>query len=203
MGFSTLSYCELVGRVLHAGKVESDAAFEELINRLHHLILKLIRKFSISGHDEDDLFQECMMVIRFKVIPKWKDERSSFVTFSYRCIRQHLLKLVEQSKRWRNVSIDESLSLDYEYEDECLSDLLPSSKESILDQIERSEYFQMIFGKTYHSLSPKQKKVFLLFSQNRTYADIATMIDSTPKSVSCMIQMIRKKGKEIIENMEA
>ena len=192
MDYTKLQYDKLIELV----RISNDnEAFKEIIKRLHNQIWYCVNRTVIKGYDEDDLYQEALIAITRAI--QYDTGKSPFEAFAFLVIRRHFGRLMESAQTLKRSFLNNSLSLEYDYgeEYEYLKESLTSSKRSLLDNFEKKEYYNLLFGRLYNMLSDCEREVFLLRSQNRSYIEIAKRMNKTRKHIDGAMCRIRQKAK--------
>lgn len=203
-------------------KNETDAAFEEIANRLKPRIQKLVNRFNISGLDSHDIMQEALFALRFKAIKDYNAERGNgigwapFDRFAILCIRRHLSTEYKASYQNKKRVLNSSMSLNQESsrssgdEELSLINIIDSGDAPIVDQLEDREYYMDLMTKLLKSLSPFEKEVFLLYAQRYSYEEIADLINEKRvkvkiniKGVDNALSRIKHKAKIILIQYES
>lgn len=156
-----------------------------VIERYTPVIEGIIAKFSDCGIDRDDLFQEATLSL-FSAVKTFDSDKASFATFARLCIERALNDIVRATKAQRRVPEKMLTPL----EDVVLTD--EASPETIL--IEKENY-RRLAANIKLDLSPREYNVLCLFLSDKSYADIATELNITVKSVDNTLRRIRKKLK--------
>lgn len=202
-------------------KEETDAAFEEIANRLKPRIQKLVNRFKISGFDPYDIMQEALFALRFKAIKDYNAERGNgigwapFDRFSILCIRRHLSTEYKASYQNKKRALNSSVSLNQEVsksgdEDLSLISILDSGEDSIINQLGDKEYYMDLMTRLLKGLSPFEKEVFILYAQRYSYDEIAERINENRvkvkiniKGVDNALSRIKHKAKIILIQYES
>ncbi len=217
---------DLVNIVRSRGKVlkrKTDEAYNELESRVKPSILHIINQFYIHGLDRNDLYQEALYALRYKAIPDYDKDRGRFgpypfYKFAALCIRRHLSTLLKSSFQNKRKALNTSLSLEQDREpsaDEVLSlsNIIPLTEGTVLDEIEDKEYYKQLIYNLFAGLSKFEKKVFLLYVQRYSYDQIMYTINKSYKrkslrkkinikSIDNALSRIKDKGKEVFERYE-
>lgn len=182
-----LKYIELVKIIRsNKSKIEKDLAFEEVIKMMEPKLQQFIRKFTIPGHDRDDIYQEAVFALKYKAIKDYDSSRSEikdispFDKFAMICIRRHLSTQLKASYQYKNRALNYSMSLNQDRNtgsenDLFLADILvePNSEQNMIQQLNEKEYQKTLINKLFSKLSVSEKKVFVLYSQKLSYSEMA------------------------------
>lgn len=216
---------ELINTIRSSNEKEkTDAAFEEIVDRLKPRIQKLVNRFKISGFDSYDIMQEALFALRFKAIKDYNSERGNgigwapFDRFSILCIRRHLSTEYKSSYQNKKRALNSSMSLNQEVsksgdEELSLISILDSGEDSIINQLGDKEYYIDLMTGLLKDLSPFEKEVFVLYAQRYSYDEIAERINESRvkvkiniKGVDNALSRIKHKAKVILiqyENLNA
>ena len=214
---------DLVEVVRHRGRGysmnDSDVAYGEIESRMRTRLSQISFKFYIPGCNYEDIYQESLFALRYKAIKDYDKSRSKkgklqpFEKFALLCIRRHLSTKLKSSYQNKKKALNSSISLDQDRNmsegDDILflSDILTSSNETVLDQMEHKEYYRMLFSSLLEKLSSFEKEVFGLYSQKYSYEEIAKIIKKNKgrrskvniKSVDNALSRIKAKGKDVFQ----
>lgn len=156
-----------------------------IIDRYTPVIGGIISKFSDCGIDRDDLFQEATLAL-FSAIKTFDSDKASFATFAPICIGRAINDVVRATNAKRRVPERMLTPLD----EIVLTD--EASPETIL--IEKENYHRLA-ANIKLDLSPLEYNVLCAFLADKSYADIASELNITTKSVDNTLRRIRKKLK--------
>ncbi len=218
----SLKYEDLVEVV--RGKTRSrrqNDAYNEIEKRIKIKLLYIVRQFYIPGLNFDDMLQEALYALRFKAIPDYDGSRGSgpepypFDKFAVLCVRRHLMTMLKSSFQYKQRTLNTSLSLDQDrgsHDDENLhlSDILPKTDSTIIEEIGEKEYYKTLFENLYIKLSKLEKSVFVLYTYKFSYDEITDKINIiykkrgerkrvNIKSVDNALSRIKMKAKEVYD----
>lgn len=210
-----MDYVELVDTVRRSrSKEKQNAAFDEIERRMQPKIKKISYRFRIPGSGVSDVYQEALYALRYKAIKDYDKDRGNdsgpypFDKFAVLCIRRHLSTKLKSSYQNKKKILNSSISLDQDRNDSSddtlfLSDIIPRSDGTILEDIEDSEYYKKLFTQLYHKLSNFEKQVFILYVKRYSYEQISFKINSVSKkktdvkSVDNALSRIKHKAHDI------
>lgn len=194
---------------------------EHSFNRIHlfmqgYLINVALKQFPyIKGYQTSDVYQEALIALRFKAIPNFKEGKGmSFLNFAKMCIRRHLITLLNASHmRQKDQSINRAISLDSassngdgEESRNTLANIIPDGKDSVSEQTEQSESYEVTKNTLLSGLSEFEQVVLYEYLTGSSYREIAKSIAVatgkkriTTKSVDNALLRIRKKAAQLIE----
>ena len=220
-----LKYEELVELVRgKSRKNKKDIAYNVIEKRIKSKITYIARQFYIPGHNFDDILQEALYALRFKAIPDYNKDRGSgegpypFDKFAVLCIRRHLSTILKCSFQNKKKALNMSLSLDQDrghHDDEnlFLIDIIPQSKNTIIDVMGDKEYYKNLFIRLLEKLSKLEKQVFVLYTYRYSYDEITDRINSkyqlkglkrkvNVKSIDNALSRIKTKGREVFDKYD-
>lgn len=181
---------------------QSDAT-EYLLKKYSPLVKKSIRTLYLIGADTEDLLQEGMIGL-FKAIQSYQDNsQASFYTFAKLCIDRQIYSAIKASNRKKHIPLNSYISFYSKInEDEIeLIDNLEAGSDSNPEQIILDRENTMDIEEILDShLSKLEKEVLSLYLNGKSYTDIATELEKTPKSIDNAIQRIRDKVKRSYNN---
>ena len=206
-----LKYIELVKIIRGSkSKIEKDLAFEEIVKMMEPNLQKFIRKFTIPGYDKNDIYQEALFALKYKAIKDYDSSRSEikdispFDKFAMICIRRHLSTQLKASYQYKNRALNSSMSLNQDRNtgsdnDLYLSDILvdSDSEQNMIQTMHQKEYQKILFNKLFSKLSASEKKVFILYSQKLSYAEMSEKLFTLVKEEEKESMLIKYAEKEI------
>lgn len=192
-------------------------SFDKIHLYMHgHLLNVVLRKFPfIKGMQATDIYQETLIALRFKAIPKFDKTRGmSFLNFAKMCIRKHLITILHTSRnRKKDLPMNYAVSIDSPLitngnEDEnndrnTLSNILEDGSPQADEVMGRDEAFKMTFKTLFHSLSTFEKIVLEEYLNSESYKIIAKNVSIRTasrydaKSIDNALLRIRKKALEL------
>lgn len=215
----SLIFIELV-EIIRKSKNEEkiEEAFRKIICMLEINIRNISYKFKIPGFDNNDIYQEALMALRYKAIKDYNKERSEkrtispFDKFAMLCIRRHLSTKLKSSHQNKNRVLNTSVSLDQDRGGSdgsndvvFLSDILPKTDGDILSEINNHSHTQYLFAKLWERLSQLEKNVLVLYNQGLSYNKISSLINKSGlvsenydiKSVDNALSRLKGKARDV------
>lgn len=203
-----------INTVIERAKSGNRSAYHYIIRRYMRIIHGRIKKKSyfLQGGDYDDLFQEGMFGL-YKAIQDFKPENGEFDVFSKICIDRQLISAIKTSTRKKHSPLNEMISLDRtlpENDNLNMMDLL-GARDDVQYKIDfdsLSPDNQMVLRETSdiqrkmleESLSSKEKAVFELYLENKTYKEIMDDLGvENPKMIDNAIQRVKRKIERVTE----
>jgi RNA polymerase sporulation-specific sigma factor len=198
-----------------------NSAYNILEERVRPKIVFIIRQFFIPGLSYEDVFQEALYALRFKAVIDYDRTRGvrngpyPFEKFAMLCIRRHLSTILKCAFQNKKKALNTSISLDQDRgsssdENLFLSDILPKTKGTIVDDLGKRENYLVLFNELISCLSILEKRVFKLYSCSYSYEEISEIINkfykknkmrryTDVKSIDNALARVKQKGKEIAE----
>jgi len=180
-------------------------ALDFLIDKYKALASKISRSYFLIGAESEDLLQEAMIGL-YSACRNYKNNQgSSFKTFATLCINRAVQTAVKTANRLKNRLLSESYSLSSQgtilkeenSEDEVYL-YLPSTELEPEDALLASERSNEITKIIDENLSKKEKGVLLLYLNGLSYAQIASRLNESTKSVDNAISRTKKKLEELL-----
>ena len=187
-------------------KNDDKVALDCLMKRYNDIVNMKANKFFIIGAEKEDIVQEGLIGL-YKAVKSFDTQKqNSFKTFANMCIERQLITAVKNSNRQKHIPLNSSVSLNAAaYDDNEDMDKIDSLDIKALDDpsdiIADREYFKNMENKIKENLSDFELQVLHEYEKGKTYASIATKLNTKVKSVDTAIQRIRKKANKIKENI--
>lgn len=158
-----------------------------------------------KGYELNDLIQEGMIGLS-QALKDYKEQKNvTFSTFANLCINRQMLTFIRNINRQKHKILNDSISIDSSYDktgnplmNSIFSDKVSNPEEDFVN-IETSEE---LLSKIYKELTKKQIEVFDLRMQGFNQMEIASLLNTTRKSVESSLSRIRIKIRNIIDNEE-
>ncbi len=187
-------------------KNDDKVALDCLMKRYNDIVNMKANKFFIIGAEKEDIVQEGLIGL-YKAVKSFDTQKqNSFKTFANMCIERQLITAVKNSNRQKHIPLNSSVSLNAaaydDNEDMDKIDILDiKALDDPSDIIADREYFKNMENKIKENLSDFELQVLHEYEKGKTYASIATKLNTKVKSVDTAIQRIRKKANKIKENI--
>jgi RNA polymerase sporulation-specific sigma factor len=154
------------------------------------------------GLEYQDLFQEGLLGLSEAIGSYKDDKKAQFKTFANLCIERQIFSLLKKANRKKHTLLNDSISLDESINDNenTLLDIFSEKGTDPSDMIEFNENKLELFSKIYDVLTPLEKEVFDLKTNNFDYKEISQLLNKSYKSIDSAIQRIRLKVRKIIDN---
>ena len=180
-------------------------AREEYIRGNLRLVLSVIRRFSASNENVDDLFQiGCIGLI--KSINTFNPEKNiKLATYASRCIENEILMYLRRNNKTKmEVSIDEPLNVDWDGNELLLSDILGTDEDVIYRGIE-NEVERKLLMNAVSKLSNREKTIVRLRfglgtpdGQEMTQKEVASFLGISQSYISRLEKKIMRQLKKEI-----
>ncbi|NTU71060.1 MAG: RNA polymerase sporulation sigma factor SigH [Coriobacteriia bacterium] len=197
-----------VGLVVAARSGDQDASCE-LVRRYRGLIRSKARSYFLVGADRDDVIQEGMVGL-FKAIRDYDPTRqASFHSFAELCVTRQIITAVKSATRRKHsplngyISLSRSTSMEEDGE-RLLSDILAAKE--ICDPAEiviAAWETNFIRTGVTDALSPFEAEVLKLYSNGRSYQQIADSLGRHTKAVDNALQRVKRKMETQIRRCNA
>ena len=171
----------------------------ELVRRYRGLIRSKARSYFLVGADRDDVIQEGMIGL-FKAIRDYDPTRqASFHSFAELCVTRQIITAVKSATRHKHsplngyVSLSRSTSMEEDGE-RLLSDIL--AVKGVCDPAEivisawETSFIRIGMA---DALSPLELQVLRLYSNGRSYQEIADSLGRHTKAVDNALQRVKRK----------
>lgn len=150
---------------------------EELIGRYTPLIRARAAEFANDMVSKDDLESEAYLAA-FRAVRSFDPQKnSSFSSYISVCVTNRMISVLRSADRHIPAAVDG----DYDVTDDNTPETIVMERE--LD----AEIAELLTEKEY--------KIFRLYLEGSSYADIADKLDISPKSVDNAVQRVRRKLK--------
>lgn len=170
------------------------SAWEELYTRYKPRVLKIARRFFLSGGETEDLVQEGMCGL-YSAVNGFKEEAASFSAYASACIRNRIVDAVKKSGGAKYSALNNFLPI-VEVGEEWIS------SESPEDEIIRREDKRELLLKMSKILSSLEFKAVVMYTDGMTMSEISAALDKSPKSVDNAIGRAKHKLLKLISAEE-
>ena len=173
--------------------------YEPLINSIASKMIKVIPN---AGLEVSDLMQEGRLGLTYAVKSFSYDKEASFFTYAKMCIQRKIISSVIATKRLKHKFLNESISVDFKYDDEehnmldyLFEDNSSNPEICLLDY----ETEKDLIEKTKNKLTDFELQVFELKLNGFSYREIANILEKETKTIDNALQRIKNKFKVIIQ----
>lgn len=169
------------------------AAEEELLVRHSNLVRFYARKFFLVGGETEDLIQEGMIGLYQAVGSYQQSGGRSFKNFAGLCILRRLIDAVKMASGKKNAPLKDYVSI---AEEGLFSDADPEERVILND--DRRELNKMMI----RLLTDTEFKVFTMYMDGRSCAEICEITGKNYKSVDNAIQRSKQKLRKALKQDE-
>lgn len=181
----------------------SEEAKEELVNKYTGIIYTISKKYlSIAtsfGIEEKDLVQEGLIGLTKAIETYNIDKEVLFYTYATHCIESSIKTALKIASRKKNISLNNSVSLDEMYESETsnINEILRDETSDPSLQILSKEELKELIDKVIELLAPFETEVFNLRMKGYSNEEVASILGKDKRSIENTISRIRSKCKGI------
>ena len=187
--YSVLSDNELQQKFLCG---DEDAG-SELAIRYRRTVKICIRPYFLAGGDSEDLYQEGMIGLLSAIRSYNPDEGSSFKTFAEVCVKRRIISAAKAAARQKHAPLNDGVSFEELLSDEAYSAFPDPFTRSPEDQLLAQETHEVFLSTYSQYLSGFESRILTHYLDGLSYHEIASLCDTTEKSVDNAVQRIRKK----------
>lgn len=175
-----------------------------LIERNLRLVAHIVKKYSSSGNDSDDLISIGTIGL-IKAITTFDNEKGTrLATYAARCIENEILMQIRSNKKLQSeVSLQDPIGVDREGNEIMLIDVISNDCESVVEEVELKMQVKKLYSKMKCVLKTREKTVLelrygLTNGNSKTQREIAKMLGISRSYVSRIEKKaIKKLSKEL------
>lgn len=175
-----------------------------LVERNLRLVAHIVKKYSYSGKDVDDLISIGTVGL-IKAIDSFDCNKGTrLATYAARCIENEILMLIRNNKKTKGeVYLQDPIGIDKEGNEISLMDVLSSDEDSIIEIVENKIQIKKLYKKINTCLQEREKLIVemrygLNNGKPRTQREIAKMLGISRSYVSRIEKKALKKlNKEL------
>lgn len=201
MNYDELNDSELIHMVNEASEDAKDILFEKYKYIIDIEIKKYSSMAKVLGYDYNDLVQDALVGFSDALVSYRDDKYAALPSFITLCVDRKLQVSIIKAGRLKNKLLNESLSLEYVYQQYAspLKDILSDNSENDpLENILKEEKFQELLSDIKNTLSTQEYEVYSLMINGLKYDEIATLLGKNLKQVDNTIQRVKNKIKKIL-----
>ena len=184
----------------------SELAKEKLINHNLRLVAHIVKKYSNSSYDAEDLISVGTIGLIKAINTFSPDKKTQLSTYSARCIENEILMLLRKQKKHKNVvSLNEALGKDKEGNDICLSDIVNDESYDMVLTVENKSFIEKILKLTKEHLSQREYEIINMrygLNNNPTLTQLQ-VAKKLGISRSYISRLEKKALKTIAEHLQA
>ena len=168
-------------------------AEEELLIRYRSIVLFFARKYFLIGGETEDLIQEGMIGL-CQAVGEYKADKGKFKSFATLCVSRKIMDAVKKASSRKNAPMHNYVSI---ADGEMPSDLQDPDEKMICDD-DRRELNKMMS----RILTDVEFKVFTMYMDGASCAEICETTGKTPKSVDNAVQRSKQKLRKALKTKE-
>jgi len=177
----------------------SEEARNVLIERNLRLVAHIVKKFSSTGEDIDDMISIGTIGLIKAISTFDRDKGSRLATYAARCIENEILMNLRATKKIKSeISLQDPIGVDKEGNEISLIDVLGTECDAVTDEISKKFQQQKLYEKINSSLKSRERKVIqlrygLLNGVGKTQREIAGLLGISRSYVSRIEKRALKK----------
>lgn len=181
----------------------NDETKNELYKKYNYIEDILIKKYynmaSLLNIDINELKSEASLAFTDALNSYKSDKNAKLSSFISLCIDRRLQKLIKKYSSEKAKILNNTYSLDYDYDEGVsLKDLIGDDESDPLKKLAEKQDYEDLLAKIKASLSDSEYEVFKLFSTGFDYQTIAILTNKNLKQIDNTIQRLKHKIKDII-----
>ena len=195
--------------LIHMVRENSEDAKDIIFNKYSYIIDIEVKKYlyyaSNLGYDYNDLYQDAMIGFVDAINSYREDKKASLPSFITICVDRKLQVSITKAGRLKNKMLNESLSLDHNYNESTtpLKDMISDNSENDpLESILKEENFHELKESIDKTLSQNEYEIFELMIKGIKYNEISKITGKSLKQVDNTMQRIKSKIKAIIKTLK-
>lgn len=195
-------------RLVALAKAGDSKATDQLIRRYQKFVRLKASSYFLVGGDSEDLIQEGLVGL-YKAIRDYRTDReSSFRNFAELCITRQIITAVKTATRNKHaplnqyVSFGQSPSANGETET-TMEEILPGPTAfDPVNQAISSEELACLVSCLQGTLSEMESSVLGYYLEDRSYEDVAQLLDCDTKTVDNALQRVKRKVTKHLESRD-
>lgn len=196
-------------KYVEAYKNGSEEARNILIERNLRLVAHIVKKYSSTGTDCDDLISIGTIGLIKAISTFDQGKGTRLATYAARCIENEILMQIRSSKKIQNeVSLQDPIGVDREGNEVTYIDVIGNESESVVEEVELKMQVRKLYSKMKAVLKKREKMVLelrygLANGTSRTQREIAKMLGISRSYVSRIEKKaIKKLSRELCSTKE-
>ncbi|AGK97281.1 RNA polymerase sporulation sigma factor SigK [Clostridium pasteurianum] len=170
-----------------------------LVERNLRLVAHIVKKYSYSGKDSDDLISIGTVGL-IKAIDSYDDSKGTrLATFAARCIENEILMLIRNNKKTKGeVYLQDPIGVDKEGNEISLMDILSSEEDSVIEIVENRIQVKKLYEEIDNCLKGRERLIILMRyglkdGRAKTQREIASLLGISRSYVSRIEKRALKK----------
>lgn len=174
-------------------------ASDQLVRRYQRFVRLRASSYFLVGGDADDLIQEGLLGLHKAIRDYRSDRESSFRSFAELCITRQIITAVKSATRNKHTPLNQYVSFGQSPaatfdSDTTMEEILPSpSCFDPVNQVISSEELACLVACLRGSLSEMEAAVLGYYLEDRSYEDVAELLDCDTKTVDNALQRVKRK----------
>ena len=147
---------------LEALEAGDEAAKQRLVEHNLRLVVYIARRFENTGINLEDLISIGTIGL-IKAIGTYRlDKKIKLATYASRCIENEILMHIRKTANQKTeVSLDEPINMDYDWNDLLLSDILGTEEDTVMRPLE-DEVDLCLVRQVVRELPPREREIILM-----------------------------------------
>ncbi len=166
----------------------STVACEQLLNKYKPVVLRVARRFFLSGGETEDLVQEGMCGL-YSAMQNYKS--GDFAPYAYSCIKNRIVDAIKRSESGKNLALNSSLPI----EEQVLCAVSHVNPE---DEIINSESRDELSALMCKNLSPLEYRVMTMYVDGASMSEMCSVLGKNYKSIDNAIARSKNKLQKIL-----
>lgn len=195
--------------LVELARAGDEGAVDQLLTRFRYLAENHGRSYFMPGAEREDLVQEGMIGL-LKAVRDFRAGRGcSFRGFAEMCVRRQVITAIKTATRQKHAALNHYRSLDQPLsgeggDDRTLAERLPGSPSADNHLFDGNEAYRALLECAPDYLSTHELTVLRLYCEGLNYAEIASRIGRTIKSVDnavfkCKLKL-RRRAQAAVED---
>lgn len=187
-------------------KTEPERARKILIEHNLRLVVYIARKFENTGMGVEDLISTGTIGLIKAINTFNPDKNIKLATYASRCVENEILMFLRKNAhKNQEISLDEPLNVDWDGNELLLSDILGTSGDIVLRELEADADRRVLLG-VIEKLSPREKKIVKLRfglegGEEKTQKDVADALGISQSYISRLEKKIIQRLKKEIAKL--
>jgi RNA polymerase sporulation-specific sigma factor len=170
-----------------------------LVERNLRLVAHIVKKYSYSGKDSDDLISIGTVGL-IKAIDSYNGSKGTrLATYAARCIENEILMLIRNNKKTKGeVYLQDPIGVDKEGNEISLMDILSSEEDSVVEIVENRIQVKKLYEEIDNCLKGRERLIILMRyglkdGRSKTQREIASLLGISRSYVSRIEKRALKK----------